>query len=225
MKNIYSEGDGKEYHSKKHNHFYNKEYYLVRSKYVYETIWRKIGVGADDKILDFGCGMGQNIFLLKRQSIGFDISNFAVNFCKSKGIDATTDINKIKDNFYDIIISTEVFEHLENPFESLSMLNKKLKRGGRLIITVPRGLDYSDGKLDSNLDESQELYAWSIPTLKNLLIRTGYEPIFSKNIRAVGFRKFLLANRINFNLYLFFINLFGRIVKGGKNIMIVAKKR
>jgi SAM-dependent methyltransferase len=223
LKNIYSDDGGEAYQKKKHVFFYNDYYYRTRAEYIYETIWKKLKLRGDEKILDFGCGMGQNIFLVKNQSIGYDVSKFAVDFCLKKGINATTDYSKLKDDSFDIIISTEVFEHLENPYETLVELRKKLKRGGKFVITVPRGLDYKDGKLDSYLDESQELYGWSIPTLKNLLIRTGYNPLFSKNIKIVGFHKFLFARKISFKFYLFLLNIAGRMVKGGKNILIIAK--
>jgi 2-polyprenyl-3-methyl-5-hydroxy-6-metoxy-1,4-benzoquinol methylase len=50
-----------------------------------------------------------------------------------------TNCNKdiIPDNFYDVIIMTEVLEHTLNPFNAVNEIHRLLKKGGYLIMTTP----------------------------------------------------------------------------------------
>ena len=56
-------------------------------------------------------------------------------------IDYVSDIEKIpvKDNSFDIIICTEVLEHVPNPIGALKEMARILKKGGKLLITTPLG--------------------------------------------------------------------------------------
>ena len=65
----------KKYHTIVHkNLLENERYYLFRAKCADRFYWKYLR----GKILDFGCGLGQNIFLHKENSIGIEISEFAV---------------------------------------------------------------------------------------------------------------------------------------------------
>jgi len=56
-------------------------------------------------------------------------------------IDYVCDIEKIpvKDNSFDVIICTEVLEHVPNPIGALKEMARILKSGGKLLITAPLG--------------------------------------------------------------------------------------
>lgn len=58
------------------------------------------------------------------------------------GADYKADICKnnseiITDESFDIIICTEVLEHVANPFDAVKELRRMLKTGGRLFVTTP----------------------------------------------------------------------------------------
>lgn len=55
------------------------------------------------------------------------------------GIDIVSDITSIpvKNNEFDVILCTEVFEHIPYPIEAIKEFNRILKTGGELIITAP----------------------------------------------------------------------------------------
>lgn len=57
----------------------------------------------------------------------------------TKQIDIVGDITNIpaEDASFDVILCTEVFEHLPNPVEALKEFNRLLKKGGILILTAP----------------------------------------------------------------------------------------
>lgn len=63
----------------------SKDYYLFRAKYADRTYW-KYFENPNGKFLEFGCGIGQNIFLHKDKTIGIDISKFARKESGKRGI-------------------------------------------------------------------------------------------------------------------------------------------
>lgn len=74
--------------------------------------------------LDFGCGPGPVLAeLLSKEGIKTDI--YDKYFFSDKVYEEKT---------YDLITSTEVFEHLKYPVETLFFLKKHLKKGGFLAI-------------------------------------------------------------------------------------------
>ncbi len=50
--------------------------------------------------------------------------------------------SQIPDNTYDVIVCTQVLEHVPNPFLASSELIRILKPGGRLLLTVPAAYPY-----------------------------------------------------------------------------------
>ena len=72
---------------------------------------------------------------------GIDISSFAgkdLNLIEVEtGIDFNKDILPYKDNFFDIIYSKSLMEHLEKPEHFLKEANRILKPGGKIICMIP----------------------------------------------------------------------------------------
>ncbi len=208
----------KEYHLAKHNNLYtDEEYYLARAKVARYDYFEHLN--SEAKVLEFGCGLGANIFLLPN-AIGYDISNFAVKFCKEKGIKVSMDLNEFEPNSFEVILSCHVLEHLEKPFETLKEIHSKLKVGGILILVLP--VD-KPKKSSFSLDDDQHLYCWSFRTINNLLIKTGFKPIENKILRRTGYKKLLFFNKININVYLFVTKL-AAIITGSRNMKIVSIK-
>ena len=100
------------------------------------------------KILDYGCGVGNISFNLAKsgyQVIGVDISKNAVNGCKHTNKIISLDniefkvydnISNMKDQF-DVIILSEVIEHIDNDLQFLKDSKKKLNHGGLIILSTP----------------------------------------------------------------------------------------
>lgn len=83
-----------------------------------------------NKVLDFGCGNGVLTYLLKcsgfgKNILGIDISKKGITnasrFFASKDLSFKTieDFNPTVDEKFDLIISSHVFEHINNPEKSL----------------------------------------------------------------------------------------------------------
>lgn len=79
------------------------------------------------KVIDFGCGLGAHMFYIKHKTIGVEISNFAINFCKRKGLKVMHYKKFIKSNIkVDNILCIHTLEHL-NPKKFLRLFKKHLK--------------------------------------------------------------------------------------------------
>jgi len=205
------------YHTERHNTHFNDDYYNSRAKIAITKFFS--GFDTNSRILDFGCGLGQNIFYLPN-AMGYDISKFGVEFCKKKNIKATNNLNDVPDEEFDIVISTHVLEHHPNPKEMLIQIFSKLKKGASLILVIPHEVH---GIPKFELDLNQHLFMWNFQAINNLLITTGFKVVQNKYVRGAGYNKLLKLARINFNLYKTATNLISRL-SGIKEMMIVAVK-
>lgn len=98
----------------------------------------------NSSILDFGCGSGAVLEMLKNKGYtnihGMDVSNACVNLVKSRGIKAsliTADLLNLGKNKYDLILLLDVLEHVERDLELLKNLRTSLRHNGKILITVP----------------------------------------------------------------------------------------
>lgn len=107
--------------------------------------------GAPLRILDIGCGSGHAVtrFLGKQGDEVFGIDMFPPNIdyamahFKNDGLRfAHTDVNSLSvdGRRFDIVVMSDVLEHLDNPGAVLETTAKLLPHGGRLIVTVPNGV-------------------------------------------------------------------------------------
>jgi SAM-dependent methyltransferase len=205
------------YHTERHNTHFNDDYYNARAKIALTKFFN--GYDINNRILDFGCGLGQNIYYLPN-AMGYDISKFGVEFCKKKNINATNNVDDVKNESFDIVLSTHVLEHHPNPKQMLQQIFSKLKKGGTLILVIPHEVH---GKAKYELDLNQHLFTWNFQAINNILITTGFTVIKNKYVRGAGYYKLLRLTKINFKLYQIATNFLSRLT-GIKEMMIVAVK-
>ena len=118
---------------------------------VYYAIRKMVKASKKSNIIEIGSGLGYLTYALRKKGyniIGLDISKEAVdNACSSFG-----DYYKCADVFdyseehkevADVIILTEVIEHVENPIAFTKALVKILRKGGHIIMTSPNKSYYS----------------------------------------------------------------------------------
>ena len=100
----------------------------------------------DKKVLDLGVGMGRLLNYMEERGIfaeryGIDISLDMLNIAKQRnGIEVCmgrVENLPYKDNVFDMIICTDVLEHVQDLYHTVLEINRVLKRGGVLIIRVP----------------------------------------------------------------------------------------
>ena len=94
------------------------------------------------KILDFGAGSGANTIALSHygEVYVYEKNENALQLLK-KRFEKISDIfvlDEINENiFFDLIIATDVIEHIENDDEIIKFFSKVLKNDGNILITVP----------------------------------------------------------------------------------------
>ena len=101
----------------------------------------KIDVVADvcpqvKSALDYGCGYEPVLTTLLSRA-GYEAIGYDVNFFPERGLDST----------YDLVISTETFEHFKEPGKEISTIRKLLAPAGYLAVMTKRYPEM-DGKPD-----------------------------------------------------------------------------
>ena len=94
------------------------------------------------KLLDVGCGTGGNLEMLEKfgQAEGVDVSDDALEFCKSKGLKVHKGLAEelpFDDESFEIVTALDVVEHLDNDVAGLKEMHRVLKTGGKSLIFVP----------------------------------------------------------------------------------------
>lgn len=98
------------------------------------------------KVLEVGCGEGRGIELLAPKASsysGIDKILAVIEKLQSKYSEGhfrqmiIPPFEGIKDNYYDVVVSFQVIEHINNDLEYLKEIYRVLKPGGKALITTP----------------------------------------------------------------------------------------
>lgn len=128
-KNYLKEEEEKKRYDLHYNSIENQGYVNYLKEFINNYILKFIDLNSQINLLDFGSGPNQvliNVF--KKYYSNYQYVNL---FSYDKYFDKNDNWKK---NKYDIIISTEVLEHLVNPLEELNLLYDLMKNGAYLII-------------------------------------------------------------------------------------------
>jgi len=139
-----------------------------------------------NKMLDVGCGPG--LFLIEAKKRGWEVygTEFTDNqltYLKNKGINTLK--GKLSDDsfeneLFDVIISSEVIEHINNPVEEIQQFYRLLRKGGVVYITTPNfnALERYLLKGDYEIIEYPEHLCYYTPKTINLLLtQNGFEKL------------------------------------------------
>jgi len=160
-------------------------------------------IGAGTRVLDVGCGNGYTCGELRKRGcdvVGIDLSESGVSIARRAYPDCRFEIASATDDFltvlreqpFDLIVSTEVVEHLYDPRRYASSCFRALKPGGMFICTTPYHgylknlLIAVAGKWDRHADplwDGGHIKLWSRQTLSRLLSETGFDDL---QFRGVG---------------------------------------
>lgn len=137
-------------------------------------------VGANAKILDYGCGHGMLVDYLKYNKInafGYDRYN--------------SEYNLILEHNFDLVSMVEVIEHLSYPFSELDEINLLLKPNGILYIET----SFIDVAIEEKIELEDFFYiepsvghstVFSHYGLDILMIKKGFLPLphINRNVRV-----------------------------------------
>ena len=116
-----------------------KYYWKKRMKAFFDDIDKYIK--KPGHLLDFGCSYGllMEYFIAKGwEATGIDISENAISHARSKGLKCYLKLENItsKDKF-DVIVMSNVLEHLKEPIDTLRRVKDLLSKEGIIYIRVP----------------------------------------------------------------------------------------
>ena len=95
--------------------------------------------GKNLRVLDYGCGTGRILNQLAEgtEKYGTELNTASIRIAQQRNI-KIIDEAALKDfvNYFDVVILTDVFEHLYKPFELIKKLENNIKPGGKMIIVT-----------------------------------------------------------------------------------------
>jgi 2-polyprenyl-3-methyl-5-hydroxy-6-metoxy-1,4-benzoquinol methylase len=101
------------------------------------------------KLLDAGCGTGwfskaavERGAIVTSMDLGESLLAKVALKCSSERLVGSILAIPCQDNVFDIIISSEVIEHVPDPFKAMQELYRVLKPGGTLVLTTPNKIWY-----------------------------------------------------------------------------------
>ena len=142
-------------------------------------------IPSENKLLDAGAGPGP--YKKEFSHCKYEATDFIDNYNNLDFICNLENIPK-KDEEYDVVLSTEVLEHVENPQKVLQEFFRILKVGGKLFMTIPQGW-----KLHQ---EPYNFFYFTKYGIESLLEKSGFKNI---KIQKKGGYFWFLADAIRFN--------------------------
>jgi SAM-dependent methyltransferase len=110
---------------------------------VLERVIVSLGLPSQARILDAGCGSGRNMIELARHGTvtGVELSQTSVDLARARHsgevIAGSVLEMPFADDSFDLAVSLDVIEHLEDDLGALRELRRAVAPGGALLITVP----------------------------------------------------------------------------------------
>jgi SAM-dependent methyltransferase len=110
---------------------------------VLDGVLARLGLPKPARILDAGCGSGRNMVELARLGdvTGVELSDTSVALARERGVGeviagSVLEMPFAEDSF-DLAVSLDVIEHLEDDLGALRELRRTVAPGGALLVTVP----------------------------------------------------------------------------------------
>jgi SAM-dependent methyltransferase len=188
--------------------------YLKATEDVYWSIDRALSNFVKNKkstkILEIGCGLGYLTYSLLKTGydiIGLDISKTAVkraneNFGNHYICADLFEYSQLHPESFNVIILTEVIEHVNNPFFFIKSIIRLLKPGGRAIITTPNKSFYYKEIVWATELPPVHYWWFSEESFDHIAIRMNltvdflsFNDFYRNNYLAVDMRK-LLKNKL-----------------------------
>jgi SAM-dependent methyltransferase len=119
-------------------------WYRARREILARLIATRLAPPAGARILEIGCGTGHNLEMLARfgtvDAVEMDDAAraLATERLGRPALMATLpELNGVEGGAYDLVALLDVLEHVEDDGGSLASIARRLKPGGRILLTVP----------------------------------------------------------------------------------------
>lgn len=137
-------------------------------------------------LLDVGCGAGVFLSAAKKagwQAEGVEVSKPSVEHLHSQGFKVfhgTLEEAKFPDNHFDVVIATEVLEHVTEPKPLVEEIARILRPGGLFWGTTPHGKGLSAKMIGTEwsvIAPPEHLQLFSVAGMKNMFKESGFSQI------------------------------------------------
>lgn len=137
-----------------------------------------------NNLIDIGSGDGyfpEHAMKKGWNVYGTEFTDAKVEFSRRKGITmhkGVLDVKNYSPGFFDVIISIEVIEHINNPLEEIAKFRELLRPGGVVYLTTPNFNSVSKFLLGKNWNivaYPEHLSYYTKKTLKDLFESNGFE--------------------------------------------------
>jgi len=192
-----------------------RELELIKAKYQIKNC----------KVLDLGCGLGQNLELFRYDNtvVGIEGLASAVAVARSRGL--TVFEQNLESNLdvgtgtADWVLCLDVLEHLVTPMHLMLEIRRILRDDGKMVLNVPNHFDLS-GRLKlllgDNLDVHKyfpETHDWDNPHLRffthsgmtQMLQASGFQPVEDRSGHFCAFPKRALLQRMGLGFVLHYL--------------------
>ncbi len=229
-----------------------QKWVISEDNFTYKNIIQilKRYIRAPKRILDIGCGVGTVDFYLVSKGcvvVGIDISRNAVQTAQKNAnlLKLGNKVNfeqmafpaKIPNGQFDIIVCSEILEHIKQDKEAVGKFRNILNKNGLVIASSPteNAPLYKLGLLKEFDKKVGHLRRYTESEFKKLFINSGFRILEIKNTEGV-LRNFLFTNRFTgpllrivnkwpFSKIVSFIDDITISIFGSSQIYIVAKKQ
>ncbi len=122
----------------------DRHWWFVSRRAIVASLLDRLALAAHPQILEAGCGTGGNFPMLARrgQLYATELDAEARRFAASRGL-AEIAPGRLPDDIpfggrrFDLVVMTDVLEHLDNDVAALAALRARMNPGAVLIATVP----------------------------------------------------------------------------------------
>lgn len=139
-----------------------------------------------NRLLDVGCGAGSFLEAAARdnwEAFGVEISQTAAEHVRRQGFEVFCgELEKAdyQDGYFDVVIASEVLEHVLDPKALLESVARVLRPGGLLWATTPHGRGISARLLDlawTTVCPPEHLQLFSVNSIKAMLSSAGFRRV------------------------------------------------
>lgn len=187
------------------------------------------------RLLDIGCARGEMLVTAREAGFevsGIELSKYACDYAKEHfdlNVENKT-VDQMPANTFDVVHANHVLEHIHDPLQFLTNLNRILVKDGICVLEVPNEFMNLMARLNKLIGHPRQrsvpsihLYFFEPATLQKLMLRAGF-----KNVRIRTRTELLPWN----NIYLNLLSTIGHnsirkvsdLIRAGNNIVCVARK-
>jgi SAM-dependent methyltransferase len=177
-----------------------RHWWFVGRRHLFSKELARLSVPPGARVLDVGSGTGSNVRLCQERGFGhctgLDLSLRALAHAQRKGLgpSAVADVNRIpaRSSSYDIVLATDIIEHVEDDGAAMQELARVARPGGHILLTVPAFKVLWGG----NDDVSHHLRRYRRPQIRDLVRDAGLEMRACYYFNALLFAPVLVTRRM-----------------------------